>query len=693
MPRAPRDRSLWPAVGFLRHAGAATLLLALVVAIYANSLHADLLVDNRVIILEDPRIRALSGENLRLIFTREYWWPKYVGGTYRPLVTLSYLLDYTGFGNGVRPLGYHVVNLLLHWANGVLAYLLVLALAGAFWPALWSGALFVAHPVATEAVTNVVGRADLMATLAVLSGLLLHARAGRARGRLPLVGLALAAAVGVLSKESAVVLLPIMAAWDLLGPRREGIRVAAYAVVGSVLLGLAAVRVALAVSLGPHMQSFGDNPLFGAGFWTGRMTAVKVIGEDLWLLLWPRGLSCDYSYDQIPLFTWTTGSWESWKAIVALVAIGALLAMARRRRPAGFLVAFFFIALLPSANLFLLIGTIMAERFLYLPLVAFTAGAALATFALARRLVPRHAPLTAGTLLALVALAYGARAARRNLDWHDGVRLWSSAVVAAPRSFKTHYGLAAALDAAGGPEHANLDASIREGEAALAIVDERPLPLADQPSVVPGSLGIYYWTKAERLAASEERTRWYERAAVMLARSARLERAENARFRARWIAAGRRVDPTQEIGSAMTYRYLGFANARLGRTREARDAFRRQRRLTPDGADVYRNVAASYAAERRWERAAITLLQAFAVAGPQQVAPSLLSIYSHLDGGACANAGDGSLDLHCPLVHAHACRAYGKLERVLLAANLEPSAHHVRDQAVRYLGCPAETFR
>src|SRR5262249_48471016 len=135
-PRMP-DRPLWAAVGRTRHAWAAVLLLALAGLVYANSLHADLLVDNRIVIVEDPPVRALGAENLRLIFTRDYWWPRYVTGIYRPLVTVSYLLNYAGLGNATRPLGYHVVNLVLHWANGVLVYLLVLALAGAFWPALW----------------------------------------------------------------------------------------------------------------------------------------------------------------------------------------------------------------------------------------------------------------------------------------------------------------------------------------------------------------------------------------------------------------------------------------------------------------------------------------------------------------------------------------------------------------------------
>ena len=47
---------------------------------------------------------------------------------------------------------------------------------------------------------------------------------------------------------------------------------------------------------------FGDNPLVGADFWTARMTAVKVIGRYLALLVWPAQLSFDYSFNEIPLF-------------------------------------------------------------------------------------------------------------------------------------------------------------------------------------------------------------------------------------------------------------------------------------------------------------------------------------------------------------------------------------------------------
>ena len=89
-----------------------------------------------------------------------------------------------------------------------------------------------------------------------------------------------------------------------------------------VLLGLWALRTRLAGRLGPPMQPFGDNPLLGADFWVARATAVKVIGQDLWLLLWPRWLSCDYSYDQIPFVTWTASAAENGKGLKPGVGTG-----------------------------------------------------------------------------------------------------------------------------------------------------------------------------------------------------------------------------------------------------------------------------------------------------------------------------------------------------------------------------------
>ena len=132
----------------------------LILIFYANSFSAGLLFDSEVIIKTDPRLRGLNWINLRNIFTRNYWWPTDESVLYRPLTTLTYLLNYSILGNGENAGGYHLLNFLLHWANAWLVFLIIRRLAGRLDVAALAAALFAVHPVNTEAVTNVVGRAD-----------------------------------------------------------------------------------------------------------------------------------------------------------------------------------------------------------------------------------------------------------------------------------------------------------------------------------------------------------------------------------------------------------------------------------------------------------------------------------------------------------------------------------------------------
>src|SRR5437879_200346 len=100
-------------------------------------------------------------------------------------------------------------------ATGLWRALAVLADA---WAAFFTAALFTTHPIATEAVTNIIGRADLLATLAVLGGTLLYLRSGQESGRPRtawLLGLALGTTLGLLAKESAVGILGAMLALAL----------------------------------------------------------------------------------------------------------------------------------------------------------------------------------------------------------------------------------------------------------------------------------------------------------------------------------------------------------------------------------------------------------------------------------------------------------------------------------------------
>ena len=94
----------------------------------------------------------------------------------------------------------------------------------------------------------------------------------------------------------------------------------------TLLPGYLAVAVPLVFYLAVRAQvlshtlavtDFLDNPLVGAGFRTSRLTAIAILGKYLGLLVWPARLSADYSYHQIPLFSWSLGSWTFWSAALS----------------------------------------------------------------------------------------------------------------------------------------------------------------------------------------------------------------------------------------------------------------------------------------------------------------------------------------------------------------------------------------
>ena len=491
-----------------RHAVPLLVLWGLALLAYANSFRSGLVFDNYYVIGQDSRIQQATARNSQLILQQDYWYKNSASSLYRPLTTFSYLFNYAVLGNGAAPAGYHWVNFALHAVNIALVYLLGWLLFAEFWPAFAMAAIWALHPILTESVTNIVGRADLLAAFGVLAALLCYARSVAAGGRRAVGWLAAllgATTIGVFSKESGVVAIAAVFFYDIAycrgAPwrRRAPGYLATALPVGAFLL----VRDQVLSKLSVPAIPFTDNPLFGADFWTGRLTAVKVLGKYLWLLLWPSHLSCDYSYNQIPLLGWRFDNWEDWKAVVALAvcAGAAVLAVAcyRRAKPVFFFIAFYFASLAPTANLAILVGTIMAERFLYLPSIGFAGCLVWAAWAGYRRLGSRWPAARAVALaaLALVCLGLGARTFARNADWLDERSLWASAARLCPASYKVHHHLAGEL--ARLPEPA-WDAACSQIERALAILE--PLPDDEKVAAVYANAGGYYREKGNSLAAA-----------------------------------------------------------------------------------------------------------------------------------------------------------------------------------------------
>jgi tetratricopeptide (TPR) repeat protein len=661
------------------HACALAGIASATLAVYANALRAGFVLDARALVAENPVVRRATAANVWFILTHDYWQPMSTDGLYRPLTVLTYLVDYAVFGYGTNALGYHLENVLLHVACAALVYGLVWRLVGRLWPAVVAGGLFAVHPVTTEAVTYVVGRADLLATLGVLAGMLCYHRSTHDVGRARvgwLAALAAACVVAFFGKETGLVLLPALLLHELAFPAGDRPRLrGAHAVVALVLASYLSARWLVAqAGLPPEDHSPIDNPIVEMDFVTGRLTAASVLGRLLGLVAWPSALSADYSYRQIPAASWPPRTVADVGAVAVLVALALLpwlLVRIRRSHPATFVLAgLAAVALLPTANLLAPIGSIMAERFLYLPLVGIAG-----LVALAAERIATHSRVTVSAALAVAFLALAVRAHVRNRDWSDDLTLWSATVRTVPESAKAQRAWAAARFAAD-PDHTDLAHVIAAAERALTIRPDYQQALVD--------LGSYYVVEGDRLAgrAPAEASAAYARAVAVLERARPLEERAKARFVEKMLARGHARETIPDYGDRTLYNNLSLAYLGADRPADALVAYERSRSLDPANPAHYVDISAVLLRLGRWEDAATTLFEALAIApGHRDAATRLVEVYrlfAREEPGPLRDGAEGArLDLGHPLVYRHRCRAFTDLAGIFTQAGLSQLAADV----------------
>ncbi|XP_071198065.1 protein O-mannosyl-transferase TMTC4 isoform X2 [Salvelinus alpinus] len=483
------------------HAKIAVALVALLC--FINSYDGDFVFDDSEAIVNNKDL--IPSTPLNNIWRNDFWGSKLSSNnshkSYRPLTVLTFRLNYLMAG-GLHPVGFHVLNIGLHSLISALMIDMFSVLIGGLAydgngnrlnhapkASLLAGLLFAAHPVHTESVAGIVGRADLLCALFFQLSFLTYCKAFRG-GRESeekfsihwiAVSLLLCAAA-MLCKEQGITVLGVNAAFDVLlicnvnvyelsqrlFLRRKAddvservrtgllIRLALLAMGGASLL-YARWRI---MGTGPPTFTEVDNPAsFAENVFLRIVNYNYYYSLNAWVLLCPWWLCFDWSMGCVPLiksaFDWRT-AWLLllWCFLIGLISQALCSQDSQRRRTLTLGLVLLVVPFLPACNIFFRVGFVIAERVLYLSsagyclLLAYALGHCCGRWS-------RHKGLLRASLLALLCV-YVARCALRSHQWRSEQSLFTSALSVCPLNAKVHYNVGKNL-----ADRGNTSAAIR----------------------------------------------------------------------------------------------------------------------------------------------------------------------------------------------------------------------------------------
>ncbi len=423
------------------------LLLILVVGgcAYFNSFEGQFLLDDNQHILENPRIGQFESA----------W--DVVSKSRRPVVDLSLALNYA-FGE-FEVAGYHLFNLAVHLLAGMTLFglirrtllsspLLVRYAGPASGLALASALLWVVHPLQTQSVTYIIQRGESLMGLFYLLTLYAFLRGTQSSRQVFWYGLAVCCSGLAMGSKAVAVTAPVIV---LLFDRTFLSESLTDALKRrwAVYIGLAATWSVLAwcgviggvLNTAPVGQATVGFGYKGVSPLQYAATQPGVILHYLRLSFWPSGLCLDY--------LWAVAD-SAKKAILPSLLIGALtlttLWATWRRKPAGFLGAWFLIILGPTSS-FVPIQDIAFEHRMYLSLAAVVV---LAVFigdwfingvAIRSAWPPKRRRETSAMVTLVIVVALAATTRQRNKVYHSAETMWQDVLAHNPLNARAHMGL------------------------------------------------------------------------------------------------------------------------------------------------------------------------------------------------------------------------------------------------------------
>lgn len=409
---------------------AAILALVLSFTLFGNGIGGDFVFDDTIVIMGNPFIDGQL-DGFWKIFTNPYFAYQPRPGLYRPLTIASYSLN--AFIFGTSSAGFHVVNIVLHAIVSFLIFVFINRLAGKA-AALVGFLFFMFLPIHVEAVTSIVGRAEILSLLFVVGALLVSLK----KKYILASGLFF---LGLLSKEVAVAFLPIFLFLEFFWHKndiRSVVRGSLFFIPPVVIYAI--LRYA---ALGEYFlendATLVYNPIKFAPFLSGLWTSFKVFYLYIEKMFYPLSFSIDYSFNQVSL---VGNPFSSVEAVLGIVILGLAILLFFKTK--DFMLRLGIVTFLSSyfviSNWIFKTGTIMAERLMYMPslgLVMLLASILNFKFSIFNQ-NSRSKILNSLTiyylLLSTLFVWYGYLIIDRNRDWLNSRNLYESAYAETPNS-------------------------------------------------------------------------------------------------------------------------------------------------------------------------------------------------------------------------------------------------------------------
>ena len=406
---------------------AVILIILFCAGLYCNTLRNVFIFDDIHSIVENLYIK--DSRYLPLIFKGYYTSDITVPmGMYRPILLLTFAFNY--FFNGMQPAGYHIINILLHFLNGILLYSLIRFLKKdtPFGLNLAVTLLFISHPLNNEAVAYIACRSDLLVTFFILSGFLAYAK-----GRMLLP--AFLFILALLTKENGLIFPFLIFAYDLINSNYYPDSAALNKKKNTFYLVLIGIfifywvfrRIIFSPSYG-YLFPF-NSPV--RNFSSNILTQAAVTFYYLRLFIWPYPLSLNHVFPLLRSLTYPL----AWLSILGILAIIFLIFRLRKRQPLISLgLSWYLICLLPK--FYAVLNIVAAEHHFYLPGIGIfwilLAGLEPLYLRFRRKFIYIYIGIIGIFFIIILS---------RNFEWKDSFTFWRTVVRDEPRSAGARHNL------------------------------------------------------------------------------------------------------------------------------------------------------------------------------------------------------------------------------------------------------------